>query len=160
MPVAAFRIEHRIGVPTPPRAIWDVLADLERWSEWNPYFTRAEGQLKIGEALSVTEALPGNEPAIIAPVIIDWVPDSQILWRVPERWGLVQRVHYMEIEALGDEASILSGGEDWYGRLARYAPKSRRHAIRAGITAMNEALRDQAVKLWQASGGAPTSASS
>jgi len=157
---AAFRIEHRLGIPAPAHVVWEVLADIERWPEWNPLYPRAQGQLRIGGGLSLTEAAPGREPAELHPRIVDWVPDAQILWRQSEHWGLVSRLRYLEIEKLSDEGCIFANGEDWYGRLARYVDRGRRRALYEGMEAMSLALRDRAVELWRSRGGGPTSRAS
>ena len=47
-----FKIEHRLGLPVPPEAIWGVISDINSWGEWNPLYTRAEGTLRIGAQLS------------------------------------------------------------------------------------------------------------
>ena len=154
---AAFRIEHRLGIPVPPQIVWRVLSDLPGWAAWNPLYIRAEGELRIGETLRLTEALPGAQPADLAATVIDWVPDNQILLEMRERAGLVRRMRYLEIEKLSDEASVFSNGEDWWGRLARWTPRPRRRSLRAGYQAMSEALSERAIALWRQEGGAPTS---
>jgi hypothetical protein len=32
------KIEHRIGVQAPAEAIWAVIAEIERWGDWNPLY--------------------------------------------------------------------------------------------------------------------------
>ncbi len=66
------KIEHRLGLPAPAEAIWAVIADFDRWSEWNPLYPRAEGALRIGSPLSLDLALPGRPVQVIKPVILDW----------------------------------------------------------------------------------------
>jgi hypothetical protein len=154
---AAFRIEHRIGVAAPPELIWEFLGDVAGWPAWNPLYPKAEGKLSIGGRLSLTEASPGLPPAAIAPTVVDWTPEAQILWRLSERGGLIQRLRYIEIDKLTEEACILSSGEDWSGRLAPFVGRERRRAVRAGLEAMNEALREKAAAEWIRRGGKPTS---
>ncbi len=157
MPKAAFRIEQRMGVPAPSLAVWEALADLEGWADWNPLYTRAEGVIRIGGALTLTEAAPGKAPVVLAATVVDWTPEMQLIWRVSERGGMIQRLHYLEIEKLADDACILSSGEDWYGRLAPFVGRTRRRAVRAGLAAMNEALSARAVARWRGQGATPTS---
>ena len=152
---AVFRIEHRLGVQAPAEVVWRVISDLPAWSDWNPLYTRAKGQLRIGGRLTLTEQLAGQEPRIIKPTVVDWVPDAQILWRMSQ--GLLRRFRYMEIEKLSDQGSVFSSGEDWWGLPARFVGRDRRRAIRHAFEAMNEAVRDRAHALWRAEGGAPTS---
>ena len=154
---AVFRIEHRLGISAPAHAIWRVLGDLEGWGAWNPIYPRVEGQLRIGERLAVTEAMPGFEPDLITPTVLEWVPDAQIIWRVSRWFGLLKRVRYFEIDELSEEGCVFSNGEDWYGRPARYLPPARRRAMREGFEAMGEALKVRALAVWRAEAGAPTS---
>ena len=158
MAKAVFRIENRLGIPAPAHVIWEVLSDLERWSEWNPLYPRAEGRLGFGAELAVTEQLPGFEPAVILPTVIEWGPDSHIHWRISRPWGFLKRVRYFEIDPLSDAACIFANGEDWYGRPARYVAPAKRRAMREAFEAMGEALKARALAVWRAEGGAPTSA--
>ena len=152
-----FRIEHRLGIAAPAPVVWQVVSDLERWAEWNPLYVKAEGALKIGAQLTLTQALDGRPTVLIQPTIVDWVPDSQILWRLTQNGGFIQRMRYLEIEKLADEACIFSNGEDWSGLLAGLIPVELRKALRRGYEALGEAVRDQSLKLWQSQGGKPTS---
>ena len=57
MPV---KLEHRLGIRAPAEAIWDVIADVERWAEWNPLYPKAAGVIRIGAPLELELALPGQ----------------------------------------------------------------------------------------------------
>ena len=155
MAKAVFRIEHRLGIQAPAEVVWQVISDLPGWADWNPLYTRAEGQLRIGERLTLTEQLAGQDPQVITPTVVDWVPDAQILWQMSH--GMLRRFRYLEIDKLTDEGSIFSNGEDWWGLPARFIARDRRRAIRRAFEAMNEAVRDRAHALWREQGGAPTS---
>ena len=109
----AFRIEHRIGVAAPADTIWELLADVERWPEWNPLYTQASGKLGIGAALKLREAVPGRPPREFAPVVVDWEPRSQILWR--ENGVLARTMRYIEIEALTETGCIFANGAFFHG---------------------------------------------
>ena len=154
---AVFRIEHRLGVPAPAEVIWQVLADLERWGEWNPIYPKVEGKLTIGGQLEITEQIPGFEPVQITPTVVDWVPDAQILWRTSGRFGFLKRLRYLEIDQLDEQGCIFANGEDWYGRPARYITREQRRAMRAGFEAFGEALSARALAVWREGGAAPTS---
>ena len=154
---AVFRIEHRLGIPAPAHVVWQVLADLERWGEWNPLYPKADGKLRIGAELALTEVLPESEPAEITATVVDWVPEEQILWRLSQSRGFLKRLRYFEIEALSREGCIFANGEDWYGRPARKVPRERRRAMREAFAALGEALSARALASWREQAGAPTS---
>jgi hypothetical protein len=155
---AVFRIEHRLGIAAPAEVIWEVISDLERWAEWNPLYVQAQGRLRIGGQLTLTEAIPGREHKTITPSVVDWVPDAQILWRMSETFGLLKRLRYFEIETLSEEGCIFANGEDWFGRPARYVAPAHRRAMRQGFEALGEAVRERALQLWRDAQPEPISA--
>ena len=145
----SFRIEHRIGVAAPAPVVWEVLSDLARWGEWNPLHPQVEGALRIGERLSLTERLGGQDQAA-AVTIVDWVPNEQILWRSSALGGFVKRLRFLELEALSENGCIFSNGELWQGRYAGFAVRDRRRAYHEAFAALGEALMDRAEAAWAA----------
>jgi len=142
------RIEHRIGIPTPPDVIWGLLSDLEGWSRWNPLFPRASGVIRIGETLTVTHAPPGNTPREIHPVVLEWVPNEQLHLRWTELGGLVRVVRYMEIEQLAEQSCIVSNGEIVGGLVGPRVARSQGGLLYKGLRLMNEALKEASEARW------------
>ena len=134
-----FKVEHRVGVPTNAKAIWDVLSDLRRWPEWNSVYPEIHGLLRIQQKLSIKEAFPGRPPRAIQPMVFDWVPNTQIIWVHSEMFGLVKRIRYIEIEALNEEGAncILSNGEIYQGPLGAAVFKARRKWLKRGFEQLN-----------------------
>ena len=124
------KIEHRIGVQAPPDAIWAVISDIKGWSLWNPLYPKAEGAVRIGAPLTLEVALPNRKPQTIRPVIVDWIPNEQIHWKLSALAGLVRTTRYLEIEKLTETGCIFA---QWRGvrgparadrRCARWAGRS------------------------------------
>jgi len=137
----SFRIEHRLGVPAPAHAVWDVLKEIEQWPQWCGLYPAVSGVLRIGGTISVVEQFPGADPATLRPTILDWVPDSQILWKASSSRGFIKRTRYFEIEALTDTGCVVSNGEIYTGFATRYVSRQRRRAIQAAFAAFNEGLK-------------------
>ncbi|HUO23839.1 MAG TPA: SRPBCC domain-containing protein [Caulobacteraceae bacterium] len=150
----SFRIEHRVGVPAPAPVIWQVLSDLPGWSAWNPIYPKVAGELRIGAKLEVHETIGGRPAKVIAPTVVDWVPDAQILWTLSEAGGLIRRVRYIEIDTFEETSGgcILANGELWQGLVGERVGKRRRHALRAGFEAFNHALAERVAQLVAARG--------
>jgi hypothetical protein len=143
--VAFLKIEHRIGVMAPADVIWESMADLSTWAEWNPLYPRAHGQVRIGETLELDLAIPGQPKQVIRPKILDWAPNDHIHWELRMLGGLVKSVRYLEIEALeGAPGVIVSNGEIFRGLLGPRLVQRQRKAIRRGFEAMGEALKARA----------------
>jgi hypothetical protein len=143
----AFRIEHRIGVAAPADTIWDLLADIEGWPRWNPLYTTAVGKLSIGTTLKLAEQLPGRPARQISPVVVDWEPLAQILWRES---GLMSRVvRYIEIEILAETGCIFANGAFFHGLLGEAQAKSSRRPIFEGYQAMGETVKRLCEATWR-----------
>jgi len=148
-PKVALKIECRVGVQAPAAVLWEVLADLDRWPEWTTIYPAAAGSLRIGGRLGLTLALPGEAHRAFEPVIIDWVPEEQILWR-DLRWsGWVASTRFIEMEAMAPAACFLSNGEQFPGRVAEYYMKRNRRALKAGYMQFAEAAKARAEALWR-----------
>jgi|SRR5579885_3240094 len=156
MAALPIKLEHRVGVRTPPEVIWEVFKDVERWPEWNPLYPKAKGRIGFGEILQLEVAVPGEAPRQIRPTVIDWTPNEQILWRLNLFAGLVRATRYIEIERLGETSCIFSNGEIFEGPLQGLISRRRQRAIKAGFAAMGEKVRELAEAGFQAAGGSAT----
>ncbi len=74
--------------------------------------------------------------------VVDWVPNEQIHWREPG--FLIKTTRYFEIEALTDEACIVSNGVMAEGLRSRGLPRKTRFRMREGFQGMGEALKARA----------------
>ena len=127
------KIEHRIGIPRPAPAIWEVLSDISAWPAWNPLYTRANGVLRIGAQLDLEVAVPGQPQRTIRPVIADWVPNDQIHWNLRMFGGLVKTTRYLEIEQLTESGCIFTNGELFDGYLGPSIAKRMRSGVARGL---------------------------
>lgn len=150
------RIEHRVGVAAPPEVIWELLAEPERWPEWNPIYSNVKGRLQIGAPISMDVDPPGLNRMHVDATIVDWVPDTQILWKT-KLPGFVRSLRYIEIDKLSEAGCILSNGEIFEGFGVRYMGRKYRSAAYRSFEAIGEALRARAEALWQERSKAPTS---
>jgi len=144
-----FAIENRIGVQAPAEVIWNLIANLAGWSAWNPLYPQAAGDIRIGSTLTLTLALPGQSPRQIQPVVLEWVPNEQLHWRLSMMGGLVKTVRYIEIEQLAEASCIVSNGEIFGGLMGPSAAKQMGRSIHRGFKEMNEALKKAAEATYQ-----------
>lgn len=154
------RIEDRIGIQAPAETIWDLIYNLRGWKTWNPLYPDAAGEIRIGQALDLTLALPGQPPRQIQPVVLEWVPNEQLHWRLSMMGGLVKTVRYLEIEEVAPGSCIVSNGEIIGGLMGPPGARRMGRSIRQGFRAMNEALKRAAEAEWRGRRGAPTSGAS
>lgn len=144
------QVEHRIGVQAPAEVTWQVIHDLAAWESWNPTYPRATGEIRIGGPLALTVALPGQAPMEIRPVVLEWVPNEQLHWKLRMVGGLVRTLRYIEIEAVSETGCIVSNGEYIGGVLGGSVVRRIGRSAYRGFLAMNEALKARAEDLWRA----------
>ena len=137
----SFRIEHRIGVAAPAPVIWGVITDFARWGEWNPIYPRIEARLSIGSPVSFELHLPNRPVRHLTGRIVEWVPDTQLIWMLSLFGGLVRTTRYFEVEQLADESCILSNGEIFEGLGAGLVAKPERAVLRRAFELVNEAAK-------------------
>jgi hypothetical protein len=147
-PPRGVTIEDRIGVQAPAEVIWEIVRDLDHWSEWNPTYPKASGEVRIGEVLDVTLALEGQPPQALKPKVLDWIPNEQLHWELKMMGGMIKTIRYIEIEALGDESCIVNNGEIFGGLMGPSLGKRVGRTVRRGFKAMNEALKARAEAAW------------
>jgi len=152
-PPAGLRIEHRIGIQAPAEVIWEVIADLAAWEQWNRLYPKAAGQIRIGGTLELTLALPDRPPQEIRPTVLEWVPNEQLHWRLNLVGGLVKTTRFIEIESLAEASCIVSNGELFAGLMGPRLGKRMGRAIYRAFAEMDEALKARAEALWQARQG-------
>jgi hypothetical protein len=145
---SGFRVEDRIGIQAPAEVIWEIVHDLPRWSQWNPTYPRAEGEIRIGNTLSVTLALPGQPHQALKPKVMEWVPNEQLHWRLSMLGGMIRTLRYIEIEALAPESCVVSNGEFFSGLMGPSLGRRMAGPVRRGFKAMNEALKARAEAAW------------
>lgn len=147
------KFEHRVGIGAPAEVIWEILADIPGWAAWNPIHPKAAGEVRFGERLTLTLALPGQAHEIIEPAIVDWTPNEAIHWRHSTTGGLVRSIRYLEIETLTASGCFFSNGEIFEGLLGPMIARRRRSSLRRGFAALGEALKERAETLWRERAG-------
>ena len=138
------RVEDRVGIQAPASVIWEIVRDLPRWSDWNPTYPEAKGEVRIGELLVLKLALPGQPLQEIRPRVLEWVPNEQLHWRLSLMGGLISTIRYIEIEALGEASCVIDNGEIFGGLMGPSLGKRVGRAVQRGFKAMNEALKERA----------------
>lgn len=59
----AVTVSETVEINAPAKVVWDVICDMPRYSEWNPFCVRAVSTLEMGAAVEMTlanYAVPGS----------------------------------------------------------------------------------------------------
>jgi hypothetical protein len=137
-------IRTEIDIRASADRVWEVLTDIERYPEWNPFITRASGDLREGGRLRVRIEPPGRKPMHFRPVVQRLEEGRTVSWRgrflLP---GLFTGVHTFELEP-GPDGVRLVQSERFSGILVPLIWKVMEPAIRTGFSGMNQELKARA----------------
>lgn len=73
-------IQTTRDIDAPPEVVWQVITDLTRYRDWNPFITSLDGDLRVGGQLRATFSLPGRKPRTFTPTVIVFEPGRQLTW--------------------------------------------------------------------------------
>jgi hypothetical protein len=125
-----------------PMAVWAILADLDRYAEWNPLFREASGQVAAGQRITLrTVVSGGGREMTIKPKVLTAAPGAELRWTagIP---GVIGGEHSFTLRAV-DGGTELVQSETFRGLLAVVSGKT---VARAGTSfrELNQALKARA----------------
>jgi hypothetical protein len=138
-------IATAVEIDAPPSRVWEVLADLPAYPEWNPFIVEARGKLAVGETLSLRMLLPGRDPVAIEPRLLAVEPGRELRWKgqllLP---GLFDGEHAFLLTPLPDGRTRLDHTERFGGLLLPIAKRMIYDATVQSFRALDAALAQRA----------------
>ncbi|MGN7930676.1 MULTISPECIES: SRPBCC domain-containing protein [unclassified Sphingopyxis] len=116
-PDAIVRSE-RVEIDAPAAVVWEILVDLPRYGEWNPFCIAAESTLAMGAPVNMT-LKSYTEPDTVFPnceYVCAFEPGKLLSWELPhaEAWPYPARRDQV-IEALGENACAYHSTDAFLG---------------------------------------------
>jgi len=115
-------MQHEVRIQAQPAEVWEVLADLEAYEEWNPFFVKAVGELKVGEKLQITMQPVGKKTQSMKPKVLVVKEGKELVWRgrlgIP--W-LFDGRHTFTIERIDEHTVLFRQHERFSGLLVPFA---------------------------------------
>jgi hypothetical protein len=138
----ARELKTTIEIDASADAIWSVLIDFSRYSEWNPFIRSIHGKAKKGEKLEVFIQSPGGNGMTFRPIILALKPEYELRWigRVILP-GIFDGEHQFQIEPIGEGRARLIHREVFSGLLVPLLWRNLETQTRQGFEAMNLALK-------------------
>ena len=135
-------LRSEIIINAPAERIWETLADLESFNEWNPFMRRASGDVQVGEKLTVYLKPPGGMGMSFKPRVVKVEANREFRWLghlgLP---GIFDGEHIFVIEPDGDSRCRFVQREEFKGALASLMLLMIGKSTRRGFDDMNQALK-------------------
>lgn len=138
-------LHTEIDIDATPETVWNVLTDLDRYSEWNPFIVESGGDVVVGDKLVNRMQPPGGKATTFTPTVTAVDPAQTFEWLgrlgVP---GVFDGRHRFELETTPSGGTRLIHEERFSGVLVRFLRTSLDTQTSAGFEAMNTALKTRA----------------
>ena len=138
-------LDTEIVIEAPTDRVWKILTDLEQFTAWNPFITRAEGDIEEGARLRVHIEPPGGTAMTFKPTVIHVAPERELRWLgrlfLP---GIFDGEHSFEMSPSGQGRTRFVQREKFSGLLVPFLWNGLATNTRRGFEAMNSALKERA----------------
>jgi hypothetical protein len=134
-----------IDIDATPEVVWEILTDLDQWTDWNPFITSSAGRPEVGEKLVNRKMPPGGTAITFTPrvTVIEDGKTFEWLGRLVLP-GVFDGRHRFELVATPTGGTRLVHSEDLNGVLVRFLRKSLDTQTLQGFELMNAALKTRA----------------
>ena len=134
-------VSTEVEIHASPEKIWNILADFEKYEQWNPFINRIIGQAKEGSRIEIHLETPSGKKRKYEPVVTRVDPGRELRW-MGKSWVL-NGEHVFTIEQQEGRVRFTQR-EVFDGLLTGLFGKSLDTDIKAGLEEMNRALKERA----------------
>jgi hypothetical protein len=133
-----------IQINAPLCDVWRALADFNHYEKWNPFITKAQGELKPNAMVNIVIRPPGKKAQNARVALLKVDPEKELRWlghflSIP---GLIDGEHIFAIETSSDGSVRLIHREYFRGVLVPFVwPIFLNTHMREGFEAFNLSLK-------------------
>ena len=138
-------LHTQVDIEATRETVWNVLTDLDRYSDWNPFIVDATGDIAVGSKLTNRMQAPGGKAMTIKPAVTSVEPEQTFEWlgHFGVR-GVFDGRHRFELQATPSGGTRVTHTEQFQGVLVRFMRKTLDTQTKSGFEAMNSALKTRA----------------
>jgi len=135
-------VRTEIEINADPEKVWQILADFDKYDQWNPFIKRIVGQAKEGGKIEIYIETPGGRKRKYWPMVTKVEQGRELRWLGKSL--LLNGEHIFAIEQLQPGRVRLVHREVFDGPLTLIFSKSLDTDVKQGFEEMNRALKDRA----------------
>jgi hypothetical protein len=140
----------RVEINAPAAVVWQVLTDLDRYSEWNTFCPGISSTLKLGDPVTMQVKIPNSDQIGTAvEYLVCFEPERLLSWEArptSQSKDAARRDQY--VEALGPERSSYITTDVFLGPNADQLMKNIGAWAKAGFDDVARGLKKQAEAIY------------
>jgi hypothetical protein len=123
------------------KQVWQVLTDLDKYSEWNPLLYRGVGKVELGETVEVSAKTASKDMKFVCKVT-DVEPYHKFAWKFHVIHPFLFRgLHIFQIESIDEHTVRFIDREQFEGLLLPLQAKDLETNGLSAMVGMGEALK-------------------
>jgi len=133
-----------IVINAPAETVWQVLTDLGRYPDWNPFTVRAESTLEIGSTVDLY--IPRGEKMMKQSFVLEvFDPPSEVAWRLPKMLhkSVFNAYRTQKIVPVDAERCTYQTSDTFDGWIAGMLYRSQSGWVLKNFNKLADALREQ-----------------
>ena len=75
------KIQNQIDIDAGAEVVWEILAEVNNYKNWNPFLSQAHGQVLEGSFLELTMSPPGSSPRQKKVLVTTLKPCNELSWK-------------------------------------------------------------------------------
>lgn len=149
----SFVIDYSFDMDAPPEVVWEVITDLDRYGQWNPFVHECRSTLKPGDPIHMLVQI-GSGTRRQEEVMRDYREGEGFAYCMkPVPFGVLSSFRSHKIEALDGGRSRYHSHFELNGWLAPVVRGILGSKLDAGFGGMSRGVRDRAEALARERGG-------
>ncbi|MBP7998152.1 MAG: SRPBCC domain-containing protein [Chloroflexi bacterium] len=137
-------LRTEIEIQASPEQVWQILTDLDKYPEWNPFIHHASGKAQVGEKVDITFQSGSKEMTLHCQVLAV-TPSKELCWKYHViHPSLFRGEHHFTIEPMGSNQVRFIDREVFNGLFVPLQAKDIDTHSKLGFEAMDKALKARA----------------
>lgn len=144
----AFIVDRVIEINAPTPVVWEVVSDLPRYAEWNPFCLECVSTLKPGDPIDMKVKLMAK-PQAQREWMLEYVEGKRFAYRMkPVPLGMLSSYRSHELETAGDDRTRYHSYFHLKGWLRPLVTGLLGRKLENGFDGMSHAVKQRAESLW------------
>lgn len=135
-------IKTAILIHAKPQQVWKILIDFDNYPKWNPFIKSLQGEVKIGNQITVQIAPPDASGMTFKPKVLAFETNKEFRWIGRLLFsGIFDGEHQFELVDNGDGTTTFLQSEKFKGILVPFLKGQLNNNTKRGFVLMNEKIK-------------------